>query len=85
MSPEGAGGDYSPPSGVYNFDVGETRECLEITIFNDNALEVTESLTGQLALQGGQIPGVTLQPVLTTIDITDDDSKYGGSHSVHDW
>ncbi len=75
ISAEGQGGDYSAPTGSYSFDVRDTMDCLEITIFNDNRLEVTESLTGSLILQGGSIPGVTLRPFAADIFITDDDSE----------
>lgn len=54
----------------------DTMDCLEITIFNDNRLEVTEDLRVQIVLEGGQIPGVTLQPVMAEIEITDDDSEF---------
>ena len=74
----GAGGDYDPPTGVYNFGLRDTRSCLEIVIFNDAALEVTESLEARISLQGGTVPGVTLRPVLATIEITDDDSEEWG-------
>ena len=74
---EEAGGDYVPPSGNFNLAARETRDCLEITILSDNLLEVTEGLSGRLALQGGLIPGFTFRPVSTSIEITDTDSKLG--------
>lgn len=62
--------------GVYSFDTGDTSDCLDITIFNDILLENTESLEGRLVLDGGSVPGVTLTPVLASIEISDNDGKY---------
>jgi hypothetical protein len=72
---EGSGGDYEPPEGAYEFGLRDVRDCLEIVIFNDVELELTETLEGRLFLQGGQIPGVTLRPMLANIEILDDDSE----------
>ncbi len=49
---------------------------MEITILNDIVLEVTETLSARLSLQGGLIPRVTIRPALATIEITDDDSEF---------
>ncbi len=75
------GGDYSPPSGRYRLETGETSDCLEITLFNDIILEDVEEFTGQLVgfeVDGSVlpiIPGVIVQPQRASIEITDNDGR----------
>ena len=79
---EGVGNDYSPPSGRYQLETGETSDCLEVTIFNDQILEDVEDFVGQLVgfeVDGTVvpvIPGVVLQPQRTMAEITDNDGNY---------
>ena len=78
---EGVGGDYSPPSGRYTLEAGETSDCLETTIFNDIIFEDVEEFTGQLVgfeVDGSIqsiIPGIIVQPQRTTVEITDNDGN----------
>ena len=80
-SSEGVGGDYSPPSGRYSLEAGETSDCLEVTIFNDIIFESVEEFIGQLVgfeVDGSiqaTIPGVILQPQRTMVEITDNDGN----------
>lgn len=76
------GGDYSPPTGRYTLEAGESTDCLEATIFNDIIFEDVEEFTGQLIgfeVDGNiqaVIPGVTVQPQRTTVEITDNDGTH---------
>lgn len=42
------GVDYLNPSNEYSLNPGETRNCVDITILNDNLFEFDEDLTGRL-------------------------------------
>lgn len=42
------GVDYRNPSNEYLLNPGETRNCVDITILNDNQFEFDEDLTGRL-------------------------------------
>ena len=42
------GVDYLNPSNEYSLNPGETRNCVDITILNDNQFEFDEDLTGRL-------------------------------------
>ena len=56
------------------FGPGDTRRCSNLTIKNDDLLELTESLILQLI---PDTPGVTVGTFNTaTVNINDDDSKY---------
>ena len=78
---EGFGGDYIEPlpTQQYSLDTGDTEDCIELTILNDNLLEPTEDLTARLVslvVNGDSlpsVPGVFLQPEQTTIEIEDND------------
>ena len=71
--------DYSPPVGRYNLDEDTSMDCLDITIINDNILESTEDLIGQLdgfivdGLPVQSIDGVEINPAQTLVQIQDND------------
>ena len=54
-------------------------DCLDLTVINDNILESTEDLTGQLesfvvnGLPAQSIDGIELNPAQTLIQIQDND------------
>ena len=62
-------------------NAGQTRDCLDLTILNDNQFENTEDLSGFLQsfiLDGipiNTLPRVTFQPQRTEIFIIDDDGN----------
>ena len=74
--------DYSPPVGRYNLDEDTSMDCLDLTVINDNILESTEDLTGQLesfvvnGLPVQSIDGVELNPAQTLVQIQDNDGMY---------
>ena len=61
--------------------MGETSDCLEVTIFNDIILEDIEEFIGQLIgfeVDGNVqsvIPGIILQPQRTSVEISDNDGN----------
>ncbi len=71
--------DYSPPVGRYNLDEDTSMDCLDITIINDNILESTEDLIGQLdsfvvdGLPVQSINGIEINPAQTLVQIQDND------------
>lgn len=71
--------DYSPPIGRFNLDGDTSTDCVDLTIINDNILESTEDLVGQLesfvvnGVSVQSIDGVELNPSQTVIQIQDND------------
>ena len=71
--------DYSPPIGRYNLDEDTSMDCLDLTVINDNILESTEDLIGQLesfvvdGLPVQSINGIEFNPAQTLIQIQDND------------
>ena len=67
------GGDYT--SGPYSviFPAGRTRAVLDISVINDNILEVNELFS--LAVNSTTLPSNVTSVDQTTITITDNDSK----------
>ena len=65
--------------GRYNLDEDTSRDCLDLTIINDNILESAEDLIGRLesfvvnGLPVQSIDGVELNPAQTLIQIQDND------------
>ena len=75
--------DYSPPVETFMLEAGEDRACLQLMILDDSIFEGPEDLTGRL--EGvindlGQLvrnpERITFEPVMTTIQITDNDGKF---------
>jgi hypothetical protein len=77
-----AGSDYTPPSGRFVVDPGESTACLTFNILNDNLVEGMESLSGRIE---GIIDSlnalvtsperITFSPRDATLNILDTDSK----------
>ncbi len=74
-----AGLDYITPSAQFRLNPGDTSNCIQLTIVNDNIFEPVEDLIGRLTsiTLGGQtfisLPRLRLQPAQTTISILDND------------
>lgn len=75
------GVDYLEPTSEYLLNPGETRNCVEITILNDNQFEFDEDITGRLLrvtdINRNQVPAdrLTIDIDETTITIEDNDGK----------
>lgn len=63
-----ASSDYSPPPTNFEFQVGDTRSCIDIIIRSDNLFEASEEFRGQATTMA---TGVIVDPSETTIEITD--------------
>ena len=69
-----------PVDMTYVFNVGASRVCNSAIIFDDNRFEMTEQFqvqfTGIILPDGtatSTVPGVTVQPSIATVVITDND------------
>lgn len=75
------GVDYLEPTSEYLLNPGETRNCVEITILNDNQFEFDEDITGRLLrvtdINRNQVPTdrLTIDIDETTITIEDNDGE----------
>ena len=67
------------PTGVFTLNPGDTSDCLQLTVLNDNIFEPVEDLIGRLTsinLNGQTFTSfsrIRLQPSQTTIEIEDND------------
>ena len=75
--------DYTPPTDTYLIEAGDDRSCLQLMILDDSIFESQEELTGTLegiVNQLGQLVSnperITLAPIMTTIQIDDNDRKF---------
>ena len=75
------GVDYLEPTSEYLLNPRETRNCVEITILNDNQFEFNEDVTGRLLrvtdINRNQVPAdrLTIDIDETLITIEDNDGK----------
>ena len=67
--------DYTAVSTTLEFAACASRECVNITIENDQIPELTESFFVDLEETPGLDDRITLDPVLGEIDITDMNSE----------
>lgn len=82
--------DYREPTNEYLLNPGETRNCVEITILNDNQFEFDEDISGRLLrvtdINRNQVPADRLSIDIdeTLITIEDNDGKiiYSGAACV---
>lgn len=72
--------DYTPPTEAYLIEAGSDRDCLQLMILDDSVFEDVEDFTGTLegiVNELGQLvrtpERITFQPVMTTVQITDND------------
>ena len=73
-------GDYTSGSYSVTFPAGRTRAVFDVSVTNDNILEVNESFS--LAVDPVTLPSNVTSVDQTTITITDNDSKlYNNIHS----
>ena len=68
--------DYIWVSTILMFGACGTRHCVNVTIVNDDILEMPESFTVTLERTPGLDSRITLNPVDTVVEITDDDGEY---------
>ena len=69
--------DYtSLPSTTVTFDSCDTRQCVSISITNDNKVEMEERFNVSMSRTVGLDDRVELERVMTTIEITDTDGMY---------
>ena len=67
--------DYTELTQELTFDSDNTRRIVPVRIVNDNALESIEQFFSTLTVDGSLYPGVTLNPAMANINITDNDGK----------
>ncbi len=68
-----AASDYLSCETRVTFAPGQSEQTVNVTLINDDILEVVESFTGTLSTSMDQ---VVIDVDSTTISITDDDCKY---------
>ena len=68
--------DYTALSTIMTFDECETQSCVNITIVDDLALEIVESLRITLNSTADLDGRITLDPVDGIIEIVDNDGAY---------
>ena len=59
----------------FTSDPSTHRQCFEVNIIDDEALEDTERFSLDLGLARGNIP-VIVSPDISEVEILDDDGKY---------
>ena len=74
--------DYAGLSTILMFSACETRQCLNVTVFEDQVLEETESFNAVLNRTDNLDTRITLNPVNAAVYIIDNDSKLS-SENVH--
>ena len=68
--------DYIGVSTILIFGACETRHCVDVTIVDDEVLEMTESFRVTLERTPDLHMRITLDPVDGVVEITDDDGMY---------
>ena len=63
------------PLSPFISDPATHRQCFNVTIINDEALEATERFTLNLTLAGGSTVPVVVDPDVSEVEITDQDGK----------
>ena len=76
--------DYTTALNQFTLEAGETRDCVRVTILEDDQVETLESFRGQLLSlvgpDGNLLPPstrVTLEPSMTDVSIADTNSEWG--------
>ena len=67
--------DYLGVSIILMFEDCDRRRCVNVTIVDDEVLEMTESFTVTLERTPGLDSRITLDPVDGVVEITDDGEK----------
>ena len=76
--------DYIELSTILSFPTCGTRQCVNVTIVDDDVLENVESFDVTLERTPGLDMRITLDPVDGVIEIRDDDGLFSIS-SEHGW
>lgn len=66
-------GDYDPVSTILEFGACDIRQCTEILIVDDMVMELAESFSVNLERTSDLDSSITLDPVRTDVQITDND------------
>ena len=64
--------DYGEVETILLFSSCETRVCTNVTIVDDNVAELTERFSVKLGRTDGLDPRITLDPVVSEVEIMDD-------------
>ena len=67
--------DYDLVETILMFMACETRACTNVTIIDDNVVELTERFSVKLNRTNDLDPRITLNPVVAEVDIMDDDGE----------
>lgn len=87
----GSGGDFVRELNFrFTFNEGSRRACQGVFIFDDDIFEITENfriVANMILLPDGtqmpSLPGVTINPIETTVHILDNDGKFRAQrHSI---
>ena len=62
--------DYLRPTEVLVFSTGDVRQCVNISLIDDDSLEEVEEFFVNISTL---VPRVTIDPDLTTVELQDDD------------
>ena len=62
--------DYLRPTEVLVFSAGDVRQCVDISLIDDDSLEEVEEFFANISTL---VPRVTIDPDLTTVELQDDD------------
>ena len=68
--------DFELMKSTLRFRACETSQCLNVTIINDNKLEVSETFTVNLQKSDSLSTKFTVNPSSEVVTITDDDGTY---------
>ena len=74
--PTGSPGDYGSISETLTFVECDRRQCMDVSIIDDEELENTESFSVLLTETPGLDVRITLDPVEAEIEIIDNDSEF---------
>ena len=64
------------PLGPFTADPSTHRQCFNVTIINDEALEDTERFNLNLTLAGGSTVPVVVDPDISEVEISDEDGLF---------
>ena len=68
--------DYGAIDVILEFDAGETRKCVNVSIVNDLVDEENKTFTYHLRKTTNLNVRINLEPIDGTVEIIDDDGKY---------
>ena len=66
----------------FTSDPSTHRQCFNVTIIDDEALEDTENFSLNLTLAGGSTVPVVVSPDVSTVEIIDNDGKISTLYSA---